>query len=214
MMMDQNEDRLDRQIQQAAQEYHRPPVAPRDEMWAAIAARRRAERERPRVLGLRPRLVWGIGIAAVLALGVAIGRFTAHQSGDTGIVVTPVATVDTPSVAFQVVSAQYLTSTEVLLTGFRSQSQGGAIDPQLAQSARRLLGTTRLMLESPSAQDPRLRALLEDLELVLAQIARLPSTSGTEETDLITQGLEQRSVLPRLRSAIPAGPAVRPQGAL
>jgi hypothetical protein len=213
-MMDQHEDRLDRQIQQAAQEYHRPPQAPRDEMWAAIAAARRAERERPRVLGLAPRVVWGIGIAAVLAIGVAIGRFTAHQTGEAGRVVSPVATVDTPSVAFQVVAAQYLTSTEVLLTGFRSQSRGSAIDPQLARSARRLLGTTRLMLESPAAEDPRLKALLEDLELVLAQIARLPQASGTDERELITQGLEQRSVLPRLRSAIPAGPAVRPQGAL
>src|SRR5437588_10584145 len=31
-----------------------------------------------------------------------------------------------------------------------------------------LLGTTRLMLDSPAAQDGRLKGLLEDLELVLA----------------------------------------------
>jgi len=57
--------------------------------------------------------------------------------------------------------------------------------------------------------------LLEDLELVLAQIAQLPSSGGREDLQSINQGLDQRSVLLRLRTANPAGPGpVRTQGAL
>ena len=71
------------------------------------------------------------------------------------------------------------------------------------------------MLDSPAARDGRLKALLEDLELVLAQIAQLPAGGDKEDVQLITQGLDERSVLLRLRTAIPAGPGpVRMQGAL
>jgi len=73
------------------------------------------------------------------------------------------------------------------------------------------------MLDSPAAQDARLKGLLEDLELVLAQISQLPSGGGGDREDVqsINQGLDQRSVLLRLRTANPAGPGpVRTQGAL
>ena len=71
------------------------------------------------------------------------------------------------------------------------------------------------MLDSPAAQDARLKGLLEDLELVLAQIAQLPSSGDREGVRSINQGLDQRSVLLRLRTANPAGPGpVRTQGAL
>jgi hypothetical protein len=57
--------------------------------------------------------------------------------------------------------------------------------------------------------------LLEDLELVLVQISQLDAASNGHDTDLITQGMTQSNVLPKLRSAIPAGPVpVRTQGAL
>ena len=80
--------------------------------------------------------------------------------------------------------------------------------------ARDLLTTTRLLLDSPAADDPRMRALLEDLELVLAQISQLEAGRDSRNADLITQDMDQRSVLPKLRSAIPAGPVpVRTQGA-
>jgi hypothetical protein len=43
---------------------------------------------------------------------------------------------------------------------------------------------------------------LEDLELVLAQLSRLPAEHGGTEIDLITEALLQRDVVPRLRSAV------------
>jgi len=206
------DERFERRLVEAAQDYHRPPATPREEMWLWIAATRAARRRRRLMLGLPLR--WAVGIAAVLALGVAIGRWTAKLPGKGS---APVAATggDQGPVAYRVAAAQYLTRTEALLTGFRSEARSGQPDAQFGRQARDLLGTTRLMLDSPVAQDARLKGLLEDLELVLAQIAQLSPHGDTEEVQLINQGLEQRSVLLRLRTANPAGPGpVRTQGAL
>jgi hypothetical protein len=199
------DDRFDWVLREAAQDYHRPPDTPREEMWQRIEAARRARRAR--VLALRPWLRWGLAAAAVLAIGVGLGRVSMqHQQT---IVVAP------GDLAYRVAAAQYLSRTEALLTGFRSEARTGRIDVQFAGQARDLLTTTRLMLDSPAAEDPRLRGLLEDLELVLAQIAQVPQGSDRADLQLINQGLEQRSVLLRLRTANPAGPGpVRAQGAL
>ena len=198
------DDRFDWVLREAAQDYHRPPDTPREEMWQRIEAARRARRAR--VLALRPWLRWGLA-AAVLAIGVGLGRVSMqHQQT---IVVAP------GDLAYRVAAAQYLSRTEALLTGFRSEARSGRIDVQFAGQARDLLTTTRLMLDSPAAEDPRLKSLLEDLELVLAQIAQVPRGSDRADLQLINQGLEQRSVLLRLRTANPAGPGpVRAQGAL
>jgi len=151
----------------------------------------------------------------VLALGIGIGRWTARPTGlGPAAIATPVAN-DQGALAYRVAAAQYLTRAEALLTGFRTETRVGQRDVQFAAQARDLLATTRLMLDSPAATDARLKGLLEDLELVLAQIAQLPPGGDTEDVQLINQGLEQHSVLLRLRTANPAGPGpVRTQGAL
>src|SRR5437879_5885308 len=71
------DDRFDERLRQAAQDYHRPPATPREELWHRIAAARAARRRH--VIVVRPTLRWGVGIAAVLALGVAIGRWSARR---------------------------------------------------------------------------------------------------------------------------------------
>ena len=206
------EDRFEERLRQAAQDYHRPPLpTPREELWTRIAAAR-AERRR-RVLVIRPALRWGVGIAAVLALGVAIGRWSATRSASSFETAT---TADrAPTVVYRLAAAQYLTRTEALLTTFRAETRAGAPGEQVAVQARNLLCTTRLMLDSPAAHDVRLKGLLEDLEVVLAQIAQVRSSGDREDMQSINQGLDQRSVLLRLRTANPAGPGpVRTQGAL
>jgi len=205
------DDRFEQRLHQAAQDYHRPPATPREELWRRIAAARAARQQR--VLVLRPALRWGVGIAAVLALGVAIGRWSVTGS--------PPSPADqgpgerTTTFVYQLAAAQYLTRTEALLTGFRAETRAGVPTAQFSVQARDLLCTTRLMLDSPAARDVRLKSLLEDLELVLAQIAQLPSSGDRDDVQLINQGLEQRSVLLRLRTASPPGPgSARTQGAL
>ncbi len=208
-MMD--DDRLGERLEQAAREYHRPPATPREELWARIAAARAQRRAAPRVHVLRPWLRWGLAAAAVLLVGVYIGRWT--MSGPRDLAHGPVPASAAPSdLAYRVAAAQYLTRTEALLTGFRAESQGGGgkLDAQLVTQARDLLLTTRLMLDSPAAKSPRMKSLLEDLEVVLAQIATLPSGGNPEDVRSITQGLEQRGVLLRLRTSVPPGT----QGAL
>jgi len=196
----------------AARGYHEPPPVPREAIWSAIVAER--ERRRAARRNLR-RLRWGLALAATLVLGIGIGRF-GWVSGSPRASAGTVAAPGVPAVAYRVVAAQYLARTEVLLTDFNAESRRGRLDPQFLASARDLLTTTRLMLDSPAADDPHLGALLQDLELVLAQIAQLPEEPGrTGDIDLINQGLTQRSVLTRLRAATPeAGTPTRIQGAL
>jgi len=47
-----------------------------------------------------------------------------------------------------------------------------------------------------------MRGLLEDLEMVLAQVVRLQNDRGRAGLDLINEALEQRDVIPRLRTAV------------
>lgn len=204
------EDRWERWLREAAQDYHRPPETPREELWRRIAAARR------RAVALRPWLRWGVGIAALLALGIGIGRWTARAPLPPSLAPGSRGTPSDPvTLPYRLVAAQYLTRTEALLTRFRSEARAGQPDGRFATQARELLTTTRLMLDSPAARDARLKSLLDDLEVVLAQIAQLSATGAPDDVQLINQGLEQRSVLLRLKTANPAGSGpVRAQGVL
>jgi len=78
----------------------------------------------------------------------------------------------------------------------------------------RLVPRSRSNTERPhSAADARTRLLLQDLELVLAEIAQLSPQPKSRDLQLITEGLEQGGVLSRLRTAVPAGTSAT-QGAL
>jgi hypothetical protein len=99
-------------------------------------------------------------------------------------------------------TSNYLGATEVLLRDLQDSSASGAY----ASQATTLLVTTRLLLDSPAARDRHLHDLLEDLELVLAQIATLhgQDTSPRNAADLqmIRSALANRDLVPRLRTAV------------
>lgn len=218
-MTDQHEDpKFERWLKDAAKAYHAPRPTPRDEMWVRIRAARRTRH----VFEIRPWARWVLAAAAVLLIGIGIGRWSTNQpsapAGDAtasrGAQVT--REIDSlSSVAYQVATTQYLSRTETFLTSFRADANRSANTARLARQARDLLTTTQLMLDSPAADNPHLRSLLEDLELVLMQISLLNPVQDGHDRDLITQGMNQTNVLPKLRSAIPAGPVpVRTEGAL
>jgi len=217
-MMDQHEDpKFEQWLKDAAKAYHSPLPTPREEIWKRIEAARRNKH----VIALRPWMRWAVAAAAVLILGIGIGRWTAHQSsarnGGTAVAVTDSAAPAQSDLSYQIAATQYLSHTEAFLTSFRADAglHRGANSARFTRQARDLLSTTRLMLDSPAGKDQRLRSLLEDLELVLVQISQVDPSHDGHDTDLITQGMNQSNVLPKLRSAIPAGPVpVRTEGAL
>jgi hypothetical protein len=97
-------------------------------------------------------------------------------------------------------TSQYLGQTAALLVSLPSEVKAGHAD-QFTSRAEDLLTRTRLLMDSPAADDPAMRSLFEDLELVLAQVVRLQTKGNQIELDLINRALEQRDVIPRLRTA-------------
>ena len=212
----------ERLIEAVRAEYHAPSATPRDEIWARIDATRRSRVDsvpaspgapapggRPAVPpSLRPAarnpwLRYATGIAALLALGIGIGRITSRSAAPAAAPEVTAAAPNRPGPAYAIATANHLSRVETFLTALRTAPEG----EQFGAQARDLLTSTRLLLDSKGASDPRIRALLEDLELILVQVTTLDGSRGREELDLITDGLEQRKVLPRLRTVIPAGTA-------
>jgi hypothetical protein len=112
----------------------------------------------------------------------------------------------TPSSAYQLAAVRHLSEAEALLTSFRTRSATDQqMDAELGSWARELLSNTRLLLDSPVANDPQRRPLLEDLELVLVQIVQLSPGSTPQDREMIEKTLRQDHVMTRLRTAIPAG---------
>jgi hypothetical protein len=221
------DDRLDDLMREAARGYNAPPDTPREEMWAAIRAEKAERTEKTErtegvsVLPFRPlhpfrplRLL--AGIAAILALGIWLGRVTVRQS--TPAVSPTVATTPQPTprinpAAYRLATTEHLSQSEAFLTLFRASVQQGGNERLASATARQLLATNRLLLDSPAASDARTRTLLQDLELVLAEIAQLSPQPRSRDLDLIKEGLDQGGVLSRLRTAVPSGGSLT-QGAL
>lgn len=212
-----NEREFDEWLIEAAAEVREPPPTPREEIWEGIRAARETDELMKRWARMRRvrGVGWGIGIAALLMVGVGLGRYSTAISRSGTVAAEPLPAMDAqPSAAaYRLVTAQHLTQAEALLTYTRGATDAAELDQQTIARAKDLLSTTRLLLDSPGARDPRLRALLQDLELVLAEITQLRSGAGAqgeanEELNLVKKSMEHIDVLPRLRTAIPAGAAL------
>lgn len=222
-MMDEREDRFDEVLREAARDYNAPPPTPKAEMWERIQAARQTDRRtvgqpdggipfRPAARpSSRPAVRLAMALAALLVLGVAIGRITAPGTtpGARARTVTAAAPgVEkgaTSSLATRIATADHLSQVETFLTQFGTEKAS----PEFTDHAKNLLGTTRLLLDSKRVSDPRTRKLLEDLELILVQIATLNPNDRREDLNSIADGLAQNQLRTRLRNAIPAGPALR-----
>lgn len=102
--------------------------------------------------------------------------------------------------AFALAAGSYLSRADALLTKIAQTRESGRPAPEIQSWAESLLLETRLLLDSPAAQDPSLSPLLLDLELTLAQISQDPDVayadSETEESN--------RALLMRIRFKTPA----------
>jgi hypothetical protein len=223
-----SDDRFEEWIREAASDYNRPPASekiPRDAMWQIITtASRTAESKAPDAGGAagirapgstRPRLnVWRIAAVAaaavvLLATGIGIGQWMQRDRSTQSVQRTPVTPQSSDSNAistYDVAAAQFLTSAEALLTAYRGTPVGG-VDAELQNWARELLADTRLLIDSPVADDATRKRLLQDLELVLVQIVQLQRGSEPITREGIERSLERENLLTRIRTTIPAGAA-------
>lgn len=102
---------------------------------------------------------------------------------------------------YLVATRRHLGRSESFLTSVRAELDAGDADAEVGPWARSLLVRTRLLLDSPAASDVETRRLLEDLELMLAQIAIAAEARDPEETRILDRGLGEGNLLYRLRSA-------------
>ena len=199
--------KLDRLLTRARPNYRVPPSPPLHEMWDAIAhelydapARRGvARRGVPRI---RP--WWGAvtGIAAALLIGFALGRTSApgRPAGAALAGGGATASLGDSSAPYERTATALLGQTAVLLSSLPATTRDTVPDRRFVAQAVDLLVTTRLLLDSQASDDARLRELLEDLELVLAQIARIDKGKSGTDLELITEALNERDIVPRIRS--------------
>jgi len=228
--MNANDEPLDEELLRRLKGgYNPPPEVPRDEMWAAIRAglaedgvetapeeqvvrldahRGARQTSAPgRVSGAR----WGLWVtaaaaAAVLLLGVGLGRMTAPVPqgpvAATGGSEAPEVAERTNPGPMRQAAARHLQGTETFLSLVKSDARTGELSPEVQRLAGGLLTQTRLFLDAAPEGDPELRRLMEDLELVLAQVVSVEAGSpGTaSELNLALDGMDRREVLPRIRT--------------
>jgi hypothetical protein len=173
-------------------------------MWREIERARRLDRARRPA----PRrwIPWAAAAAAVLALGIGIGRMSQRAPEEGPVAVhseSPAPRVN--ETAYRLAAVEHLGQSEAFLTLFRASVRNGGQEQLASTTARELLATNRLLLDSPAAQDRRMRLLLQDLELVLAEIAQLAPDAPAGDRELIREGIERGGVLSRLRTVVPAG---------
>jgi hypothetical protein len=279
------ERRIGELVRRHAGHYHDPPATPREAIWARIEAERgKAGGVVP--LASRTQRRWWLGalaMAAVLALGIALGRVSMREASERQVPAgAPVATRGTlvprepetgarrdlgaepgaesaaaeqlaaadpapvaapgetrgedaappaaPRVAaqrpgpglpaadraaptsaaaprdlYRLASQQMLGQAEALLAQYRADRAAERIDPAVGRWARDVLTSTRLLLDSPASDDPEMRSLLQDLELVLAQIVQRTGQADPLEDEMIERTIEDRDLMPRLRGAVPVG---------
>ncbi len=206
-----DEKRFDEVLRDLPRSFNPPAQPPLDDMWAVIEdAHFNASASASSLRRMRLRAPW-LAAAAALVIGIGIGRYipspakiadnpppapmTASARQPAG---DPSAVVD----AYRDQTSHYLGQAAALLISLPAKDATGKADAAFAGKAAELLVTTRLLMDSPAAQNPKLRSLLDDLELVLVQIARLRSERSRGDLDLIHQAVEQGDVLSRLNSAV------------
>ncbi|HSG09191.1 MAG TPA: hypothetical protein VLA36_12595 [Longimicrobiales bacterium] len=211
-----NEEPMDDLTRLLREEYNAPPPTPRDEMWASIQAGLRkgdarvvsldAARVR-RGLMKRRTFGWASAAAAVLVVGFGLGRFTAPGT----LADAPAALRSPDRQVMRLAAADHLERTETLLRMVRADGTSGQIDPAVGKWAEGLLTQTRLFLDATEGDDPAMRELLEDLELVLVQIVGVADAGyrdeerTREELSLALKGIEENNVLGRIQAVTPAG---------
>jgi hypothetical protein len=201
-----DDDKFDDFLREAAKDYNTMTNPPADAIWAAIEADV-AEAIRP-----SRRRLWipiGAGIAATLVIGVAVGRWTSSVAPVTPMATYAVSDDSARSVAHaRAAMLEHLGEAEIFLTTVRADVKSGRADADRAARSRELLARTRLLLGASENRSPAVEQLLEDLELLLAEISALPANRPSMDAKLLDETMRDGNILPRIRATLPA-PASR-----
>lgn len=98
------------------------------------------------------------------------------------------------------VVAEHLQQTVLVLAAVRDAEHVTDGDSVTRRELQRLLTTTRQLLDEPDTRSSRTHRLLQDLELVLAQLARA-RTAAPATRAAADEALRETNLLPRLRAA-------------
>ena len=206
--------KFDEFLRHAAKDYNAPETPPADAIWSAIEADVAKAIQPAQIKPFPQRRTWIIvssAIAATLILGVAVGRWSATgttpQPGVAPVAVSvPAASDDSSRSAAhaRAVTLAHLADAEVFLTVVRSDLKAGRSDAERAARSRDLLVRTRLLLGASPDRSPAVEQLLEDLELLLAEISALPKTRPSMDLKLLDETMREGNVLPRIRATLPA----------
>lgn len=185
------------------------PEPPLDAMWTEVEARAFPMAGAATIAPPPHPLRRWWPLAAMLAIGFGMGQLTPRLTSggatppalaapaDTMIRLGTLANAD--GQPFVGIASGYLEQVAALLITLAAETDAGRPLDNSRARASELLTTTRLLLDSPGAVDAGVTGLLDDLELVLVQIARLPNGPSGSDVYLIDQALDQRDVMPRLR---------------
>jgi len=198
-----------------AHEVHASSI-PREMMWARVR-QQRTRRGRHAWWGVRI-----AGVAALLVAGAGIGRFLLPVSGPSkyqtalsdsarradsiaalGFGPEALAAMPRSNEPVRVAMDEHLARTVALLTVVRDDDPDLGPSTDIGGWARELLGTTRFLIDEPQLHDERTRRLLQDLELVLAQIIQARA-SAPETKRAPNETMRETNLLPRMRAAVTA----------
>lgn len=215
-----SDDKLDDLLRLARDEYNDPPETPRDALWRRIQQERSGaaspessrDRQARRKLGgplsrwFGRGFVWQITFATAAAATLLIvlwGRNEPTPAPERGVQSLQQRIRETQrpkgaAAAYEAVATSHLTRTDALLTTLRQDAKDPESRKALTDWARELLAETRLLMDSPAGRDEELRPLLLDVELALAEVARLEADDPAEQRR-VEEGMDERALLGRVR---------------
>ncbi|HKH90366.1 MAG TPA: hypothetical protein VKA54_01120 [Gemmatimonadaceae bacterium] len=206
-----DDEKFNELIRHHAADYRADVPAPAEQIWGrierdvadAVSTSRRSDPRR------RVWLAAAAGLAAALILGVGIGRWTGTRAPANARVERVAATPGDSLrrlTHLRATAYDHLDETELFLTEVRADLRAGRNDTDRDARSRELLARTRLLLQSREQQPPSVTRLLEDIELLLAEIATLPDTgrrSRPTDAALLEESLTRNDIIPRIRTTVP-----------
>jgi hypothetical protein len=126
------------------------------------------------------------------------------QAAPTSATPSPSAARVRSNVSITPAVSEHLQQTVVVLASVRDAEHIADADSSTRKQLQSLLTTTRLLLDDPTLRSARTHRLLEDLELVLAQLSRARATAPATR-EAADEALRETNLLPRLKAATQAG---------